>query len=194
VECPRLQQEVMRMEIFDDDLAKSQKTDQHGLNQKFKGLYAEGRRALEEAFKNEPGARPANFGEYLKTLQDAPGEFWKKGHSFYEGPANHEPDEATIRRFITLCPPFRALVVASCIPEYEYWIRDLITSSQSYRAGAADLFSAVYLAYCSRFVTNDDRQLNALKLVSVFGDLGGTEVLSYKEFLEALTLSAVGQH
>jgi hypothetical protein len=186
VEWPELQQEVMRMEIFDDNLAKSQRDDHHGLSQDFRDLYAGGRKILEEAFKHEPEARPANFGDYLKTLQDPPGEFWKKGQSFYRGPAKKELGEATIKRFADICPPFRALMVAACIPEYEHWMRNLITSAKSYRAGAADIFSAVYLPYCSKFVTHDDRQLNALRLVAIHGNLEGIEILSFQEFCEQL--------
>ena len=181
VEWPELEKELVRMEIFDDDLAKSQRNDHEGLGRDFKDLYTRGRDVLEEAFKHEPEARPANFADYLKTLQDAPGEFWKMGQSFYQGPAKEEPDEATIKKFIDICPPFRALIVAACIPQYEYWMRNLITSPKSYRAGAADIFSAVYLPYCSKFVTHDDRQLNALKPVALHRNLESVEVLSYQD-------------
>lgn len=189
VEWPELQQELTRMKIFDDDLATSQRNDHMRLSRDFKDLYAGGREALEEAFRHEPEEHPQNFADYLKTLQCPPGEFWKKGQSFYRGPAKQEPDEATIKRFIALCPPFRALIVAACIPEYEYWMRNLIMTPKSYRAGAADIFSAVYLPYCSKFVTHDDRQLNALKLVAIHGNLEGVEVLSYQEFHDSLTLA-----
>lgn len=60
---------------------------------------------------------------------------------------------------------------------------------KSYRAGAADIFSAVYLPYCSKFVTHDDRQLNALRLVAIHGNLEGVEVLSYQEFHDSLALA-----
>lgn len=192
VEWPELQQELMRMEIFNDDLAKSQRNDHHVLGRDFKDLYAAGKEVLEEAFRHEPEARPANFGDYLKTLQDPPGEFWKKGQSFYRGPARQEPDDATIKKFIELCPPFRALIVSACIPEYEHWMRNLITAPKSYRAGAADIFSAVYLPYCSKFVTHDDRQQNALRLVAIHGNLEGVEVLSYQEFHDSLRLATAG--
>lgn len=192
VEWPELQQELTRMEIFDDDLATSQRNNHRGLSRDFKGLYAGGREVLEEALKREPEERPANFADYLKTLQNPSGEFWKKGQSFYRGPAKEEPDEATIKRFIELCPPFRALIVAACIPEYEYWMRNLIMAPKSYRAGAADLFSAVYLPYCSKFVTHDDRQLNALRLVAIHAKPEGVEVLSYQEFHDNLTLATAG--
>jgi hypothetical protein len=191
VEWPELQQELVRMEIFDDGLAKSQKDDHQKLNQDFKNLYAGGRTVIEEAFKHEMGARPANFGDYLKMLKDPPGEFWKMGQSFYPSSSKEESDDLTINKFIEVCPPFRALVIAACIPEYEYWIRSL-TAPTSYRAGAADIFSAVYLPYCSKFVTHDDRQLNALRLVSVHGSLEGAEVLSYKEFYDNFRLAAAG--
>jgi len=79
------------------------------------------------------------------------------------------------------------------VPEYEHWVRELQTS-ESYRAGANDLFSAVYLCYCKRFVTHDECQLNALSLVCAESNLKDVEVLSYREFRETLLMPCVREH
>lgn len=187
VEWPELEQELIRMEIFDDLLAEAQKKDHDSLNQDFKNLYVPGRPLIEQAFRTEPEGRPANFRQYLQSLKDEPdGEFLKKAKSFYRGPAKREPDERSLKRFLAICPPFRALVIAACVPEYEYWMRNLSTNQESLRAGPADLFSAVYLPYALRFVTHDDRQLNALRLVATHGEIGQVQALSYDELKKDL--------
>ena len=177
-EWPELQEKLAHAEFFDNDLARAQCADLRSKEQDFRNLYGSGRAPIEEAFSQNPGERPANFHGYLGMI---PGELLKKGQSFYHAAVNREPNEKVIAQLLDVCPPLRALIYMAYVPEYEYWIRNLQTS-ESYRAGANDLFSAVYLCYCNRFVTHDERQLNGLRLVSVESDVKDVEVLSYREF------------
>src|SRR6201999_2670152 len=47
-ESPELQEELMRIETFDDVLAQAQRKDHKNLNQNFKRLFTTGRKALEK--------------------------------------------------------------------------------------------------------------------------------------------------
>ena len=73
--------------------------------------------------------------------------------------------------------------------EYERCIRNPKTN-ESYRAGAFDLYSSVYLPYADQFVTADERQHNALKEIVTVGNLQ-TDVLLYEDFRGRLTFSPV---
>src|ERR1043166_7985290 len=67
----------------------------------------------------------------------------------------------------------------------------LIFAQVSGRQSDAIVYSYgfTHLPYCSKFVTHDDRQLNALRLVVIHGDLQDVEVLSYQEFHDGLILT-----
>ena len=106
------------------------------------------------------------------------------GADLYKRATGKETDEATIRKFVDACPPFKALLLAICTAEFEYTIRDLLTGT-SFRAGRMDLYSAVYLPYCDQFVTADERQHNALKEIVMVGGLA-TEIVLYSDFRERL--------
>lgn len=184
VEWPELQEKMANLEFFDEELARAQCTDLQGKEREFRDLYSLGRMPIAQAFMENGEGRPSGFREYLGMI---PGELLKKGQSFYGAAVGRQTSERLVKEFMAVCPPFRALVHMAYVPEYEYWIRSLRTG-ESYRAGASDLFSAVYLSYCNRFVTHDERQLNGLKLVLAESDLKDVEVLSYREFREMILM------
>ena len=90
------------------------------------------------------------------------------------------PAEAEVKDFVERCPPFKALLVALCFSQYDRCIRGEREPSLG-RAGRYDMFSAVYLAYCSAFVTRDEGQWKALTAVA---ELIGREtaILLYDDF------------
>ena len=183
IEWPELQQKLATPDFFDNEIAGVTRAELRGREQQFGDLFSLGRKPIEETFRQSEEERPKSFHEYLPVI---PEELLKKGQSFYSEATKREPPpKQVIARFIAVCPPFRALANMAFVPEYEYWIRNLHTS-ESCRAGANDLFSAVYLPYCNKFVTDDQRQLRALELVAVESDLKDVGVLSYKKFREML--------
>src|SRR5579884_3115632 len=95
------------------------------------------------------------------------------------------PDRSTVRRFVEACPPFRALVLAVCLAQYEHCIKEP-NSGPSYRAGCSDLLMAVYLPYCDQFVTGDHRQERCLTEIGKVAGLT-TEIRSYEAFRSQLT-------
>jgi hypothetical protein len=60
---------------------------------------------------------------------------------------------------------------------------------ERYKAGRLDLFSAAYLPYCDRFVTDDAGQYKALRLVADEARLP-TDVCTYTDFRRGLLLAA----
>jgi hypothetical protein len=91
--------------------------------------------------------RPASFAELLSILQVRGGAFWKIAAVFYKHGANRKPREATLRKFIAVCPPFYAFVLSVVMAEYGYSVRS-IKALGSYRAERSDLLSALYLPFC----------------------------------------------
>lgn len=138
-----------------------------------------------EIFGN-PSERITDCKVLVEALQTGKGgAFWAIGADLYERATGKKADEATIRKFVDACPPFNALLLAICMAEFEYTIRDLRTGT-SFRAGRMDLYSAVYLPYyCDQFVTADERQHNALKEIVAVGGLD-TAILLYSNFRERL--------
>jgi hypothetical protein len=63
------------------------------------------------------------------------------------------------------CPPFKALLVALCLAQYDRCIRDERQESLG-KAGRVDVLSAVYLPYCKKYVTHDGGQCQALNAVA----------------------------
>jgi len=120
-------------------------------------------------------------------LQVKDGAFWKWLRGIYERASEVDLDEAAIRKFVAECPPFHALVLGICAAQYERCIRDLQRTNVSYRAGAVDLFSAVYLPYSAEFITADERQFNALTEVARMAQLENKVVL-YQDFKKQLLL------
>ncbi|MGB6387738.1 MAG: hypothetical protein WBF25_21100 [Terriglobales bacterium] len=99
---------------------------------------------------------------------------------FYDHVAKVNTDEVTVKEFMSVCPPLRALVYAIFVPWYNTAVRDY-HAGQKLDAGNNDLFMSVYLPYCDRFVTNDAGQEKALREVAAVANLD-TEVLSYDDF------------
>lgn len=188
VEWPRVREELSRMEIFTDEIAEGRRAEAKEQESNFRAGFAEGERVFKEIFDREPKERFSSFREVVEMAQASSGGMWKIASNIYERRTQSKTYEEMIREFVAACPPFATLLLATCAASYEHWIRKAGTA-ESYRAGIDDLFSAVYLPYCDKFVTHDDRQFNALKSLASLqrSDLG--EVLLYEEFRGAFDLA-----
>jgi len=183
------QRKIFQADFCSDELAAEQKTEGHKRETDFAEVFDEARPAFDKLFKEGKTDRPKSVQELITRLQGSGGAFWKWAQGLYKRGVGAELDEQTIRQFVERCPPFHALILAICVAHYERCIRDLRTSV-SFRAGAVDLFSAVYLPYCAQFVTNDKRHLNALREIVTIGDFK-TEILSYRGFRERLFVDSL---
>jgi len=183
---PAIERELALNEMFDDDLAKEQRAEAKLQKQNFIAIFSDARKAFDELFKEKPAEKPFDLGCPVDRLQEANGAFWRFGMSLYRHEEGDEPTEGTVREFTKACPPFRALLLAICVAQYQYSIKSQ-QDPQSYKAGKFGLFSAVYLPYCDKFVTADDGQCNALRAVVQIGDLT-TEVIAFEDLLKALMI------
>ena len=102
------------------------------------------------------------------------------GAALFERATGTLPGTDKMKDFIERCPPIRALLVALCFSQYDRCIREERKESLG-NAGRNDMLSAVYLAYCKVFVTNDDGHCKAMKVVAERTHLE-TQVLMYDEF------------
>jgi hypothetical protein len=179
--------EIARQEIISDVLAKEQKEHARRSQDEFEKVFDDARPAFDELYRDGTVERPATFREFVDRMQIEGGAFWGIGVSFYSRFAKDQPSEETVRRFVSACPPFCALLLAVCVAQYERCIRQPNTGP-SVRAGRADLFMSVYLPYCDQFVTCDPRQERALREVASVGDIN-VEVRSYEDFRSRFALN-----
>jgi hypothetical protein len=184
---PEYEDEIARQEIINDQLAKEQRDHLRSSQSAFAKIFEEARPEFEKLYQGGGLKRPVTFRELVTRLQKRGGAFWGLGIDFYKRLAKDRPDEPTIRKFIDDCPPFRALILAICVAEYERCIRDRKTGP-SFRAGRLDLFMSVYLPYCDHFVTADQRQQRCLTEVASEGNLS-VQVRSYDHFRKSLSVT-----
>jgi hypothetical protein len=179
VSVPNAKQVIAGDQNFPDALAEEVREAARTHEGIFKRVYAYAKPYFDKVFAASPEKRPGSVSELVNGLRKG-GQYWSIARSLYERVAEHPADDSTIRRFETVCPPFRVVMVALCTALYDRNTRSRRTGP-SLRAGRADTFMAIYLPHCDQFVTNDPGQLACYReVVSVVG-LGVT-VRSYEEF------------
>jgi len=178
------EEEIARQEIVDDELAKEQRDHARASQSEFVEVFGRPRPIFEDLFRGGAETRPATFPDLVHRLQVKGGAFWSFGKELYRGVAKSRPNEETIRKFFDECPPFRCIVLAICLAEYERCIREP-NSGPSLRAGRADLFMSVYLPYCDQFITDDPAQQRCLAEIASMGNVD-VAVRSYGDFRNCL--------
>jgi hypothetical protein len=176
--------EIVRQEHIDDQLALEQRNQLRTLQRGFEKLYNQMRPSFDAIFQDKKNVRPS-LTELLEHFKRDGGAIWGYADLLYSRSARNKPNEATLRMFFEACPPFRALTIALYAAQYERCIRD-VRKPDSMRAGRVDTYMAAYLPYCDQFVTRDERQLRLLRSVTAEAHLE-TEVRSYEEFRNGLT-------
>ncbi|HEY2237042.1 MAG TPA: hypothetical protein VGK01_26485 [Candidatus Angelobacter sp.] len=171
--------EAARQTLLTTEMAAKQKAVLSRLDKNFKGMFEKVRPQFEKLFA-DGGNLPNDFQELAVVMEENPSTYWNFAMMVYEDSAKHRPDQQTLAKLLDRCPPFRALVWAFCVAEYERCIRD-VRAGPSLRAGRCDVYSAVYLPYCDQFVTADKKQCAALREVVKAAKVD-TEVLLYTEF------------
>jgi hypothetical protein len=182
VRFPACEREIVRRSVVDDDLALRQRREAQRAAQEFNAIYNRVAPTL-QALGN--GAACQTLHEYVEAFKKGNGPLWGIGQMLCARATSTEWSERSVMQFYDDCPPFRALLVALCVAEYERCLRDS-TEPTSLRVGRFDLLMATYLPYCHQFVTADERQLNCLRLVATEAHTT-TIVRSYEDFREGLT-------
>jgi hypothetical protein len=147
------------------------------------------RPVVQAIFKKHGEEPPATFPPAISRLENVEGSsVWVGAQRFYDRVTRTDSDEATVKEFMSVCPPFRALVYAMFIPWYDTAVRDYSVADRL-NAGSNDLFMSVYLPYCDWFVTDDPGQEKALREVALAAGLE-TEILSYDDFCNSFLVTA----
>ncbi len=175
------EREVARQE-FMHELSEQTRREMKEWNKQYLAIFRNAKPAFQSLFapaKTRPSVR-----EVTEKLMGEGGAHLEIGAGLFERAAGTHPTMQQMKDFIERCPPFRALLVALCFTQYDRCIREERQQSLG-RAGRNDMFSAVYLAYCKVFVTDDHGHCKAMNVVA---DLTGldTTILTYQEFKSGL--------
>ena len=181
VRVAAVEREVARQE-FMDDMSEQTRREMKEWDKQYANIFRNAKPAFQNLFV--PNKTRPSIREVTEILMGEGGAHLRIGAGLFERAAGTRPIEARMKDFIERCPPFRALLVALCFSQYDRCIREERRQSLG-KAGRNDMFSAVYLAYCKVFVTDDDGHCKAMKVVA---DLTGldTAVLTYEEFRSGL--------
>lgn len=155
----------------------------------FKRIFSNAKPAFQKLFESRSGERPSLQSVTERLLSEGGAHREIAADLFKRGTGTRLSQEQ-VQDFTERCLPFKALLVSLCFSQYDRCIRDERQESLG-KAGRLDMFSAVYLAYCKVFVTNDDGQRKALSTVAYM--IGrDMDVLMYNEFKDRLFGLSVG--
>jgi hypothetical protein len=175
--------EILREIEFGDDLAALERNENRKYDQEFAGVFADAKAAFETARVT----RPASLSDLVEQLQNG-GAFWKLVQNLYNRAASTQADEATAKRFYTLCEPFRALVIAIFAAQYA---RCFPTPGEnSMKTGRNDTFMAAVLPYCDEFVTHDLPRLRSYQAVAKYMGLN-VVIRSFDEFTKSFAIMGI---
>jgi hypothetical protein len=180
VRFPEAENEIARQDNFGDDLAEEEREEARVLDGTFVKIYDDAKPAFDKLFAAGKEKVPRSVSELVARLQITGGAFWTLASNLYARVGRIRPDETTIRRFVTECPPFHALMIALCTAQYDRCVRPQ-NVGPSLRSGRNDTFMSVCLPYCEQFVTNDSGQLECYKEVISICDLN-VDIRSYEDF------------
>jgi hypothetical protein len=177
--------------VFDQELAVVQYKELKSRQKNYKEMFSSLRPELRKVFDAHGEAPPATLREALSRLQSGEGRLiWGIGKLLYDRGAETNASEATVRQFMEVCPPFRALIYAMLMSWYDLGVRDPHVG-EKFKAGGNDLFMSIYLPYCDRFVTAERKgeQEKCLREVAFVAGLE-TKIVSYDDFCNSFLVTA----
>jgi hypothetical protein len=190
VKAREYEQGIRARELVDDEeLSAEQRADLKARRKEYEDMWAGLRPELEEAFKKHGEALPLAFREVVARMQAEGNLIWHMGNLLYDRAAAADASEATIKEFMEACPPFRAIIYAVLLSWYDRAVRD--EKGEKFKAGRNDLFMAVHLPYCDKFVTAEKHgeQERCLREVAFVAGLDA-EILSYDDFCNSFLVTA----
>jgi hypothetical protein len=176
--------------VSDQELATVQYQELKSRQKNYKQMFSNLRPALRKVFDAHGEAPPATLREALSRLQSGEGRLISgMGKLLYDRGAETDASEATVRQFMEVCPPFRALIYAMLMSWYDLGVRDPHVG-EKFRAGGNDLFMSIYLPYCDMFVTaeKNGEQEKCLREVAFVAGLE-TKIVSYDDFCHSFLVN-----
>jgi hypothetical protein len=190
VKAREYERAIRRRELVGDEkLSSDQRAHLKARRKEYEDMWAGLRPELEAVFKKYGEAPPPTFREVIARLQSGSNLIWHMGKLLYDRAAGTDASEATIIDFMDACPPFRAIIYAMLLSWYDRAVRP--ENGEKFEAGRNDLFMAVHLPYCDKFVTAEKygEQERCLREVAFVAGLE-TEVLSYEDFCNSFLVTA----
>jgi hypothetical protein len=192
VRAPEYEDAIRRRDfVGDQQLTSAQGQELKGRKTSYKQTFSKPRLRIKEIFAKYGEAPPATLREAISRLQSADAALiWTMGKWIYDRGAETDASEATVKQFMDVCPPFRALIYAMLMSWYNFSVRDP-NVGEKFSAGANDQFMSVYLPYCHKFVTaeTNGEQEKCLREIVFLARLQ-TEILSYDDFCNSLLVTA----
>jgi hypothetical protein len=170
----------------EDKLATAQKKQAYEAADKWDDTFKRLSRSYDD-LRNE-GNWPASLEKTVALFQQGSALRRAWGKMLYKKDDGTDADDASVEEFYERCPPFRSVVIAMLVSQFERCFRDIRTGGTSFRAGRVDTLMATYLPYCNIFVSDDPKQINLLQAVIVHAKLSDCSVLSCPDFIDQLTL------
>jgi hypothetical protein len=153
----------------------------------FERVFLDPRPIFQKLRETDEESWPKSAYDLERMLQRPGGAYWNFAIGLYSRATDKPVTEERIKIFVRECPPFRAILAALMVAQYERAVRS--DEPQKF-AGRNDLFMAGYLPYCDEFISNDRLQQTALREVVCIAQLQ-TSVRWYREFSEQLRLGGV---
>jgi hypothetical protein len=190
VKAREYERAIRTRELVDDEvLSAEQRAHLKARRKEYEDMWAGLRVEIEGVFQRHGEPPPLTFREAVARLQNEGSLIWNMGKLLYDRAAETDASEATLRDFMDSCPLFRALIYAMLLSWYDRAVRD--EKGEKFEAGRNDLFMAVHLPYCDKFVTAEvyREQERCLREV-VFAAGLETEILSYDDFCNSFLVVA----
>jgi len=163
---------------FDDSLCVEQRQHQFTVQKGFEKMWKDLRPHLDAIIAANPSLRPTSFHDAVEIAAREGGVLWTIGQGLYGRVAGSEPNQAEIKRFMDICPPFRAV----CYGLVMAWYNGSLRAHDGVPvAGRNDLMAATYVPYCDGFITDDWAQRRNLREVCKEADIP-CEILSVTKF------------
>jgi hypothetical protein len=186
VKAQEYEQAIRSRELVDDEkLSAEQRAELKRQRKEYEAMFANIRPDLKEVFAKHGEAPPPTFREAIVRLQSEGSLIWSMGKLLYDRAAGTDASAATITQFMEVCPPFRALIYSLLMSWYDLAVRG--ETGEKFEAGRNDLFMAVHLPYCDKFVTAEKNreQEKCLREVAAVAGLE-TEIMSYDDFCNSV--------
>jgi hypothetical protein len=167
--------------IRDDRIAAEQCMDAKRAKKAFKPTFAKLKKEIAAILKRSGRTAPPTFKDACELVGEQGGLIWHVGKLLYDHIVKRDISETDIKSFMSVCPPFRGAVYAFLMMWYQDALRD--DNGEKFKAGYYDLFMAVYLPYCQKFITAEiyreqEKCLREIATVAQFP----TIVQSYDDF------------
>ncbi len=174
--------------VADEKLSADQRMDLKARKKEYEDMWSGLRPELEAVFKKYGEAPPSTFRECIARLQSGSNLIWNMGKLLYDHVSETNASETTVREFIDACPPFRAIIYAMLLSWYDRAVSP--EDGEKFGAGRNDMFMAVHLPYCDKFITAEKygEQERCLREVAQAAGLE-TEILSYDDFYDSFLVT-----